>query len=65
MNLYKRMGFSAIYLPDDIYAAMKAELSSKAIETHAVNVNGTALYRPLSTFSADMSKVIGKHSLLL
>lgn len=65
MNLYKRMGFSAIYLPDGTHAEIAARLHSKGLEVKAVNVNGTALYRPLTTFGRDMQRVIGRHSLLL
>ena len=65
MNLYKRMGFSAIYLPDDTHAAINAKLVLGGIQGKAVNVNGTALYRPLTAFTTDMKHVVGKHSLLL
>lgn len=65
MNLYKRMGFSAIYLPDGTHAAITARLLGKGLEAKAVNVNGTALYRPLTAFAADMKRVAGRHSLLL
>ena len=65
MNLYKRMGFSAIYLPDGTHAAIIAKLIQKGILGKAVNVNGTALYRPITAFTTDMKHVVGKHSLLL
>ncbi|PZR81796.1 MAG: hypothetical protein DI537_37635 [Stutzerimonas stutzeri] len=60
MQLFKRMGFSAIYMPDDTLAKLKAQLEGKKIDQFAVNINGTPLYRPLTQFSADMRKVVGK-----
>ena len=65
MNLYKRMGFSAIYLPDGTYTHIVAKLIREGIQGKAVNVNGTALYRPLTQFATDMKLVVGRHSLLL
>lgn len=65
MNLYKRMGFSAIYLPHRTHAEIIARLNSTGLQAKAVNVNGTALYRPLTVFAADMKRVTGRHSLLL
>ncbi len=65
MNLYKRMGFSAIYVPDETHAKIANHLSDKKTTEHAVNVNGTPLYRPHSVFGADMRRVVGKSSLLL
>lgn len=60
MQLYKRMGFSAIYMPDSTLEALMAKLDSKGYRQFAVNINGTELYRPLTQFSADMHKVVGK-----
>lgn len=65
MNLYKRMGFTAIYLPDETYDTLVAELAVRGKLNHAVNVNGTALYRPHNQFASDMKKVVGKSSMLL
>ncbi|WP_379063501.1 hypothetical protein ACFJIU_21950 [Mesorhizobium sp. UC74_2] len=65
MNLYKRMGFSAIYIPDETHSAVMAGIVKRKAEEHAVNINGTPLYRPLSIFGADMRRVVGKSSLLL
>lgn len=65
MRLYKRMGFSAIYLPDGTHAEIMSKLEADNSRAHAVNVNGTDLYRPLTTFADDMKRVVGKHSLLL
>lgn len=63
MNLFKRMGFTAIYLPDTTHAAIVARLAAKRISALAINVNGKELYRPISTFGAEMLHIAGKHSL--
>jgi|TARA_A100001391_G_scaffold205236_1_gene204276 hypothetical protein len=42
MNLYKRMGFTAIYLPEETYDTLVPELTSRGKLPHAVPVNGTA-----------------------
>lgn len=65
MNLYKRMGFSAIYMPDETHAAVMARVMTSGVAAHAVNINGTPLYRPLSSFGADMRRVVGRSSFLL
>jgi hypothetical protein len=65
MSLLKRMGFSAIYMPDATHAAVMARLGQDGTRGHAVNINGTDLYRPLSAFGDDMSRVVGKSSDLL
>jgi hypothetical protein len=63
MRLYKRMGFSAIYMPASTHAEVAARLAGSNTAMHAVNVNGTALYRRLDDFGADMARVVGKSSL--
>lgn len=65
MNLYKRMGFTAIYLPDGTHANLMAHIHQEHIESFAVNINGKDLYRPLSQFGIDMRAVVGKTSLEL
>jgi hypothetical protein len=65
MLLFKRMGFTAIYMPDDTQATIAAKLKAEANERLAVNLNGTDLYRPLSLFGADMLRVVGKTSFAL
>jgi hypothetical protein len=62
MLLFKRMGFSAIYLPDTTHAAIFAKLKEREHENFAVNLNGTLLYRPLSIFGSDMRRVAGRSS---
>lgn len=65
MALYKRMGFTAIYMPDETHAAVMERVQANGSERHAVNINGTDLYRPLSVFGADMVRVVGRSSALL
>ncbi|MER8817205.1 hypothetical protein NKJ36_25000 [Mesorhizobium sp. M0142] len=65
MALYKRMGFSAIYMPDHTLEDVVKHVKGNGSERHAVNINGTDLYRPLSIFGADMQRVTGKSSMLL
>ena len=65
MTLFKRMGFSAIYLPDHTHSAVLSHLEEKGTIVHATNINGHDLYRPISQFGADMRRVIGKSSDLL
>ena len=65
MSLYKRMGFTAIYMPDHTYSQVAQRVSSDGNDHHAININGTALYRPLSVFGDDMNRVVGRSSALL
>ena len=65
MSLFKRMGFSAIYMPDDTHKSVAEHLADKGTVRHAVNINGTDLYRPLTQFGDDMLRVVGKSSTLL
>jgi hypothetical protein len=65
MNLFKRMGFTAIYLPDHTYQAIVTKLAQKNISSLATNVNGKDLYRPLSRFGQEMVNIAGKHTLHL
>jgi len=63
MALYKRMGFSVIYMPDDTHAAVMARVIAEGRDRHAVNVNGTALYRPLTAFGDDIRRIVGRSTL--
>lgn len=65
MKLYKRMGFSAIYIPNETLDLINAKLVETGHENYAVNINGTALYRPLTDFGDDMVRVAGRSSFLL
>jgi hypothetical protein len=60
MQLYKRMGFSAIYMPDETYDKIIRKLKAENRENFAVNINGTHLYRPITIFSSDMGRLVGK-----
>jgi hypothetical protein len=63
MNLFKRMGFTAIYLPDRVHREIIAELQRRGRISLAINVNGRDLYRPLSRFGSEMVHIAGKHTL--
>ena len=65
MTLFKRMGFSAIYLPDGTHAVVMSHLQAEATTVHATNINGSDLYRPISVFGLDMLRVVGRSSDLL
>jgi len=65
MNLYKRMGFTVIYLPDATHVAITAKLAQAGISSLATNVNGKDLYRPISIFGQQMADIAGKHTLHL
>jgi hypothetical protein len=62
MLLFKRMGFSAIYLPDATHKAIQTKLAGRKHQMFAVNLNGTQLYRPLTSFGADMRRIVGRSS---
>jgi len=65
MNLFKRMGFTAIYLPDRTLTDLNARIVARGLESFAVNINGKELYRPLSQFGADMRAIVGRTTLSL
>ncbi|WP_155905090.1 hypothetical protein [Methylopila sp. M107] len=65
MVLYKRMGFSAIYMPSETYDELMDHIVTEGHEDFSVNVNGTPLYRPITAFSDDMLRVVGRSSALL
>lgn len=62
MALYKRMGFSAIYMPGETHDAVMNHLNENNTQKHAVNINGTDLYRPLTQFGEDMARIVGRSS---
>ena len=62
MQLYKRMGFSAIYMPGDTVDAIHARVGTT---NRRLNVYGTELYRPITAFADDMNRVIGKSAFAL
>ena len=65
MSLYKRMGFTAIYMPVDTHQSVMARVNGAGSGRHAININGTDLYRPLTIFGDDMQRVVGRSSALL
>lgn len=65
MALYKRMGFTAIYMPDETHSSVMEHVNEAGSARHAVNINGTDLYRPLKIFADDMLRVVGRSSALL
>lgn len=62
MTLLKRMGFTAIYMPDHTFAAVQDRLEARGTSQHAININGRDLYRPLSRFADDMNRAVGRSS---
>lgn len=62
MTLLKRMGFSAVYMPDDTYHAVQHHLQLHGTTVHDINISGRPLYRGLSTFGVDMRRVVGRSS---
>lgn len=62
MTLLKRMGFTAIYMPDPTHAAVMVHLDAHGTRHHATNINGRDLYRPFSNFADDMKRAVGRSS---
>jgi hypothetical protein len=62
MTLFKRMGFSAIYMPGDTCQQVMEHLELQGTTQHAININGRPLYRPFAEFGDDMKRVVGRSS---
>lgn len=62
MTLLKRMGFTAIYMPDGTFEAVMQHLDQCDTKHHSININGRALYRPFSCFGEDMRRAVGRSS---
>ena len=60
MNLLKRWGFVAVYMPQKTLTEIADELSKRSHSQYAININGRPLYRPLESFGADMARVAGR-----
>lgn len=61
IQLFKRMGFSALYLPDATLAAVAVALNARGAALDDVqNIYGTHLYRGHSAFADDMRRVAGR-----
>jgi hypothetical protein len=65
MALFKRMGFSAIYMPVSTYDDLTRHLDAEGTRQFNVNINGKALYRPFTSFGDDMRRIVGKSSIAL
>lgn len=63
MNLLKRWGFSAVYMPKKTLDEIQHHLIEKGTTTHAININGRPLYRDLIQFGDDIASVAGKMSM--
>lgn len=63
MNLLKRWGFTAIYMPSSTLAAINSHIVSNGTQSHAININGRPLYRDLAVFGSDVIRVAGKISM--
>lgn len=62
MNLLKRWGFSAIYMPTNTLQLLNNKLQQNNRLSHALNINGRPLFRNLTDFGPDIAGVAGKLS---
>jgi len=62
INVLRRFGFTAVYMPVATLDEIESHLDAEPLP---VNVNGTALYRPITEFVDDMRRVNGGVSLEL
>jgi hypothetical protein len=60
INLLKRMGFTAIYMPSTTLDAINQKLLQRNISRLATNINGKDLFRSLQTFGTDIELIAGK-----
>lgn len=60
MNLLKRWGFSAIYMPDDTLRAINEHLAERGTSSNAININGRPLFRSLTAFGDDIERIAGQ-----
>lgn len=65
MNLLKRWGFTAVYMPANTLDLIKKRLRKNNTINQAININGNLLYRPLEQFGDDIARVAGKLSMNL
>lgn len=65
MNLLKRWGFSAIYMPDNTLHAIDVHLAQKGTSSNAININGRPLFRSLSDFGGDIARIAGALSMAI
>lgn len=60
INLYKRWGFIAIYMPTDTLNSILAKLTADNRLHENININGKPLFRPLEAFGDDMRRIAGR-----
>lgn len=61
IQLFKRMGFSVIYMPQATLDAIAALIARRGEHIDNVqNIYGSALYRSLNDFGGDMRRIVGK-----
>ena len=61
IQLFKRMGFSAIYMPQNTLNALSRLIAARREGIENVqNIYGSALYRSLNDFGDDMRRIVGK-----
>ena len=65
MNLLRRWGFVAVYMPPSTLTKIEARLKLNKLSDSAVNINGRPLYRSLEEFGDDMRRIAGKLSTAL
>lgn len=65
MNVLRRFGFTAIYMPNRTLVQLERAMATAGTTARAINVNGTPLFRPLSGFGDDMLRICGRSSLEL
>jgi len=63
IKLYKRMGFTAIYMPGESLRRIIEKLEERDMMDDAININGTALYRDIKEFGPDVERIAGKITL--
>lgn len=60
IRLYKRWGFSAIYMPTETLAQLNQKLFDTGLMSAALNQNGKPLYRDLEAFGGEMCAIAGR-----
>lgn len=65
MNLLKRWGFVAVYMPEETLREIQDHLRQAGTESDAININGRPLFRALSEFGGDMCRVAGRLSMTI
>lgn len=61
IQLFKRMGFSAIYMPQATLDEIAVRIANRGEQIGNVqNIYGSALYRSLTDFGEDMRRIVGK-----